>query len=141
MTMHIAKGLSIREGACFACVAQLDPRASDQEERVTSSLIDRCLDHGKKYILKQVKNDIQLNLLTVIVARLNASTSVKDVRAMDTPLRRIVREIPSSKVPPCFSRFTWRNVCTMTNMSSMPIPVASKQLNLEGPSPNLIYLK
>ena len=30
---HIAKGLSIHDGGCYACVAHLDPKASEQEER------------------------------------------------------------------------------------------------------------
>ncbi len=31
-TMDIAKGLSICEHACYACIAHLDPMASEQEK-------------------------------------------------------------------------------------------------------------
>ena len=33
LTMHIVKSLSIPEGACYACIAHLGPKASEQEER------------------------------------------------------------------------------------------------------------
>ena len=33
LTMHIAKGLSLCECACHACIAHLDPNTSEQEER------------------------------------------------------------------------------------------------------------
>ena len=43
LTMDIAKGLSIREGTSYACIAHFDTQASAQEEGGKSSLIDRCL--------------------------------------------------------------------------------------------------
>ncbi len=42
MVYTIETGLSYNEHKCFVCVAQLDPKASEQEEG-KSSLIDRCL--------------------------------------------------------------------------------------------------
>ena len=38
--MHFAKGLSICEGACYACIAHLGPKASEQKER---EKVDPCL--------------------------------------------------------------------------------------------------
>ncbi len=46
--MHIAKGLSIREDECYACIAHLDPKASEQEEREKVQLLTCALDAGNK---------------------------------------------------------------------------------------------
>ena len=40
--MDIAKGVSIREGTSYACIALHDKTASEQEDG-KGSLIDRCL--------------------------------------------------------------------------------------------------
>ncbi len=42
LTIDIAKSLSICESVCYACIAHLDTKASEQEEG-KSTLIDRCL--------------------------------------------------------------------------------------------------
>ena len=42
LTMDIAKGLSIREGTCYAGIAHLDKKVSEEEEG-KSSLIDQSL--------------------------------------------------------------------------------------------------
>ncbi len=43
LTMDIAKGSSIPEHMCYACIAHLDINTSEQEEREKCSLIDGCL--------------------------------------------------------------------------------------------------
>ena len=40
LTMHIAKGSSIRECTSYACIAHIDTKASEQEGEGNSSLID-----------------------------------------------------------------------------------------------------
>ena len=43
LTMDIAKGLSIYQHLCYACIAHLYPKASEEEEEGKISLIVRCL--------------------------------------------------------------------------------------------------
>ncbi len=43
LTMDIAKGSSICERTCFACITHLDKKASEQEGEGKSSCIDQCL--------------------------------------------------------------------------------------------------
>ena len=50
LTIDIEKGLSIRESTCYACIAHLDTKASEQEEG-KRSLIDRCLQNVPSFLL------------------------------------------------------------------------------------------
>ena len=45
LTIDIASGFSIRERTCYACIAHLDKKASEQEEG-KCSLRDWCLRRG-----------------------------------------------------------------------------------------------
>ena len=42
LTMDIAEGLSTCERTCYACIAHLDKKASEQEGEGKTSIIDRC---------------------------------------------------------------------------------------------------
>ncbi len=53
LTMDIAKSLTIREHLCYACIAHLNWKVSEQEEGGKSSLIDRVCDAGKNMTNKK----------------------------------------------------------------------------------------
>ena len=46
LTVDIGKGLRIRDGMCYECIAHLDNKASEQVEGKT--IIDQCLRRWEK---------------------------------------------------------------------------------------------
>ena len=63
--MHIAKGLSISEGECYACVPHLDKNASEQEEGEESSLI---VDVVSSTPVKTLCTHLSVDRINILVA-------------------------------------------------------------------------
>ena len=65
------RGLSIHKCTCYACIAHLDTKASEQEGEGKSSIVDRCLLRS----LKRLTWDVRVGL---IIIDLNMHCTVSD---------------------------------------------------------------